>query len=40
MEAWGNIIDSTNVRLFEDCVKYFESVCESLPLFVEYVNKT
>ena len=40
MEAWENIIDSTNVRLFEDCVKHFEPVCEPWSLFVEYVKKT
>jgi len=28
MEAWRNIIDSTNVRLFEDFVKDFEILCE------------
>jgi len=40
MEAWGNIIDSTNVHFFEDFVKDFEILCEPWPLFVEYVKKT
>jgi len=36
METWGNIIGSTDVHLFKDCVKHFESVCVPWPLFVEY----
>jgi len=40
LQAWENVMDCEDELKFNDCVNHLELVCQSWPVFFEYVNDT
>ena len=40
MDAWESLVDCPSKHQFDDCLKKFEIVCSSWPMFVDYANQT
>jgi len=38
LQAWENVIECEDELKFNDCVNHLELVCQSWPVFFEYVN--